>query len=98
MADVITNMRIALAETGAEVLVDTLPMVLVDEQQISQVFQNILSNAIKYHGPGPPRIEVHAHRSNGDHAFAIKENGIGIDAAHHERIFQMFQRLHNRDL
>jgi light-regulated signal transduction histidine kinase (bacteriophytochrome) len=92
----LTNLGPALAESGGVVNHDPLPTVLGDEVQLLQLFQNLLANAIKFHGPGPPRIQVNAARQGRDWVFAIRDDGIGIAPGHQERIFKIFQRLHTR--
>ena len=77
---------------------DSLPTVLADEMQLTQLFQNLIGNAIKYHNPGTPHVHISA-AMNGDKkwTFAVKDDGIGIDPQYFERIFGMFQRLHKRE-
>lgn len=83
-----------LRESGAEVEVAALPVVLGDEVQISQVFQNVLANAMKFRASDrPPCIRVRAERDETMWRFSIADNGIGIEPHAHERIFQIFQRL-----
>jgi light-regulated signal transduction histidine kinase (bacteriophytochrome) len=66
--------------------------------QLIQLFQNLIGNAVKYQGPGVPRVHVSA-AANGNKrwTFAVKDNGLGIDPQYFEKIFGMFQRLHKRD-
>ena len=92
------NLRGAIQESGAQVTHDPLPDVLADERQLVQLFQNLVGNAIKYQGPGIPQVHVSAVK-NGERkwTFAVKDNGLGIDAQDFERIFAMFQRLHRRE-
>jgi PAS domain S-box-containing protein len=71
-----------------------LPTLLVDARQLSQVFQNLLSNALKYRGPEPVRVDISAERRGSDWVFSIRDNGIGVDPTHADRIFLIFQRLH----
>jgi PAS domain S-box-containing protein len=94
----LTNLQDAIREGGAQVTHDPLPTVLADESQLIQLFQNLVGNAIKYQGPGVPRVHISAAR-NGDEkwTFSVKDNGLGIDPKYFERIFGMFQRLHKRD-
>jgi PAS domain S-box-containing protein len=78
----------------AEVSSDTLPTVVADQTQLGQVFQNLIGNAIKFHGPDVPRIHVSAVRRGEEWVFSVRDNGIGIAPEYHERIFIIFQRLH----
>jgi len=94
----LTNLHSAIAESGAQVEYGGLPAVLADELQLSQLFQNLIGNAIKYQNGGTPRVQVSASPApGGKWEFSIKDNGIGIDPQHFERIFGMFQRLHKRE-
>ncbi len=94
----LVNLRGAIEEKGAVVTHDALPNVLADETQLVQLFQNLVGNAIKYQGPGVPRVHVSAVR-NGDQKwmFSVRDNGLGIDPQYFDRIFGMFQRLHKRE-
>ena len=90
------NLKLTIEDNKGSVTYDPLPIVMADDRQLEQLFQNLVGNAIKYHGDEPPRVHVSAERSNGWWTFAIKDNGIGIEPQYHERIFQVFQRLHTR--
>jgi PAS domain S-box-containing protein len=93
----LANLRVAIAESGASVSHDTLPTVTTDETQLTQVFQNLIGNAIKYRSSGVPRIHISArtdHRN--ERIFSVRDNGIGIDPQYFDRIFVLFQRLHGR--
>ena len=87
----------ALEESGAEVEVGPLPVVHGDRAQLGQVFQNLLSNALKFSDGLPPRVRVTAQRAGAAWELAVVDDGIGVDAAARERIFEMFQRLNSRD-
>jgi PAS domain S-box-containing protein len=92
------NLRGAIADSGADVTHDPLPMVLADATQLVQLFQNLVGNGIKYQRPGVPRVHVSVGRERGEKwLFAVKDNGLGIEPQYFERIFGMFQRLHKRD-
>ncbi|MGD0913651.1 MAG: ATP-binding protein, partial [Terracidiphilus sp.] len=94
----VINLRVAIEESSAEVTHDPLPMVMADEMQLIQLFQNLVGNAIKYRRPGVPTVHVSATRNGGAKwIFAVRDNGIGIDPQFFERIFGMFQRLHKRE-
>lgn len=90
----LTNLKLALEETNALVTHDPLPTVRADGMQLCQLFQNLIGNALKFQGPAPPRIHVSAQAADYECRFSVRENGIGIDPQHAERIFVIFQRLH----
>ncbi len=90
-------LQLAMKETDALVTHDPLPSVKADERQMTQLFQNLISNAIKFRGQQPPRIHVSATRRDDEWLFSVQDNGIGIDSQYADRIFVIFQRLHNRD-
>jgi NO-binding membrane sensor protein with MHYT domain/signal transduction histidine kinase len=92
----IANLRVVIAESGAVVTTDTLPTVRADATQLAQLFQNLIGNAIKYRNEHRPEIRVAAVPNGDQYVFSVRDNGIGIDPQYFERIFQMFQRLHNR--
>ncbi len=97
MRDALINLEQAIGEAGADVSNDPLPTVLGDRIQLTQLFQNLVSNAVKFNTSEQPRVAVTASRSGTLWEFAVADNGIGIDPAHFDRIFQVFQRLHTRD-
>jgi PAS domain S-box-containing protein len=96
VADTLRVLRRAIEESGAQVVVDDLPAVMADETQLGQVFQNLIGNAIKFRGEGPPRVEVTARRAGSMWEIAVADDGIGIAPRYHDRIFTVFQRLHER--
>jgi light-regulated signal transduction histidine kinase (bacteriophytochrome) len=87
----------AVQESGATVTRDLLPTAVADGAQLCQVFRNLIGNAIKFRGETPPRIHVSAEKQGAEWLFAVRDNGIGIDPKYGERIFVVFQRLHNRN-
>jgi PAS domain S-box-containing protein len=88
----------AIAQTGAEVrTAGPLPVVRGNRRELAQLLQNLLSNAIKFVADGPPLVEVSASPVDGMWDVAVRDNGIGIEPRHAQRIFEMFQRLHPRD-
>jgi light-regulated signal transduction histidine kinase (bacteriophytochrome) len=92
------DVRLALSESRAVVTRGPLPIVRGDEMRIAQVFQNLVGNAVKFRRQDvPPRIHVEAVKGEGEWTFSVRDNGIGIDSAFSERIFQIFQRLHGRE-
>lgn len=94
---VLQNLRLAIEESGAEVTHGELPVVLADEINLQQLFQNLVANALKFRGSEPPRVHVDARRIEGAWEFSVADNGIGIEPRHHEDIFMIFRRLHTRD-
>lgn len=96
--EVLRNLETAIAQEKAEVTRGELPVVQADRVQLIQVFQNLIGNAVKFHGPQQPRIHVAAAPTADDHCwvFSVRDNGIGIDPKYQDRIFVLFQRLHTR--
>jgi signal transduction histidine kinase len=84
------GLRIAIEEARAAVDYEALPMVLADEPQLVEVFQNLVANAIRYRGEAPPRIHVGAKREDRMWRFAVSDNGLGIARSDAERVFEMF--------
>jgi PAS domain S-box-containing protein len=95
--EVIKNLRVLISEQGAVVTHDELPTVKGDRTQLVQLVQNLLGNAIRFRGKEPPRIHVSAKKSGPERVFSVQDNGIGIDAKYRDRVFAVFQRLHNRN-
>lgn len=92
------DLQASIEETGAEITWDTLPEVPADAVKLGMIFQNLLSNAIRFRKTDqPPRIRIDATPENGGWRFAIADNGIGFDPAYREKIFVIFQRLHGVD-
>jgi light-regulated signal transduction histidine kinase (bacteriophytochrome) len=88
------NLEIAISDSGATVTHGKLPLIVGDEGQVVQVFQNLVGNAIKFHGKEPPRIDIAAEKRVDEWVFSVNDNGIGIDPQFFDRIFIVFQRLH----
>jgi two-component system, chemotaxis family, sensor kinase Cph1 len=91
------NLKLAVEEKSAQVVVDPLPAVVADGSQLTQLFQNLIGNGIKFSAGVAPRVHVSATRNGKDWIFSVADNGIGIDRQFFERIFVIFQRLHTRD-
>ncbi len=91
------NLKVAIEENGALVTHDALPTVTADTPQLIQLFQNLIENAIKFHGAEPPRVHVSASRNGNGWIFSVRDNGIGIAPEYTKRIFTIFQRLHTRE-
>jgi PAS domain S-box-containing protein len=92
----LVNLGEAIAAAGAVVRREPLPMVLADRVLLAQVFQNLLGNAIKF-STGGPEVAVRAEERDEEIVFAVADNGIGIDPAQLDGLFQVFHRLHGRD-
>jgi PAS domain S-box-containing protein len=99
VAGVLRDMQLAIVESGAEVdLPDPMPLVLADPVQLGQLFQNLISNAIKFQsGQRAPVVRLTVNRGGELATFSIEDNGIGIEPQHAKRVFQLFQRLHERE-
>ena len=93
--DVMDDLQIAIAEAGATVTCDSLPVVMADSVQITQLFQNLIDNALKFRRGDAIRIHVGAVRGADEWEFSVSDDGIGIDPKHFDRIFGIFQRLHS---
>ena len=93
---VTNSLRHAIESSHAEIVVGDLPPIVGDEVQMGQLFQNLISNAIKFHSDKPPRIAIKARKPGANWVFSVEDNGIGIEPQYTDRIFQMFQRLNDR--
>ena len=96
LAKALANLRAAQEASGATVTHDEMPEVLADSVQLTQLFQNLVGNAMKFRAEEPPRIHVSAQTRDEVWVFMVKDNGIGLDPQYSDRIFMMFQRLHNK--
>jgi PAS domain S-box-containing protein len=93
----IFNLQTSIMESGAKIVTNTpLPTVHIDPVQLSQLFQNLLGNALKFRSEQPPEIRIGADRQDTSWRFAVADNGIGIDPQYAGKIFMIFQRLHTR--
>lgn len=90
------NLKPMMRETATEINWDNLPEVMGDPVQLTQLFQNLISNAIKFNRGEGVKIHIKVTTENDFWLFAVKDNGIGINKEHFERIFIIFQRLHGR--
>ena len=92
----VKNLSSAIFDSGALVTSDPLPTVQADELQLVLLFQNLVGNAIKYRTARTPEVHISAVQNRGRWQFLVRDNGLGIEPQYYERIFGMFQRLHNR--
>jgi Na+/proline symporter/signal transduction histidine kinase len=90
------NLRVAIEESGTQMIYRSLPTLRADASQLTQLFQNLFSNAIKFRSEAPPVITVSAEHRDGNWVFSVADNGIGIDPQYSEHVFRLFQRLHTR--
>ena len=98
LAEVIANLRGAIAESGATVTFDRLPPVRAHKTHVRQLLQNLVGNAIKYRSEDrAPEVHIGAERQDGYWLFTVRDNGIGIQPEFKEQIFGLFSRLHNAD-
>jgi light-regulated signal transduction histidine kinase (bacteriophytochrome) len=87
----------AIDEGGVEMRVGSLPKVRADRSQLVQLFQNLISNAVKFRATEAPCVDVSAERGDQEWIFSVRDNGIGIDARYAEHVFTIFQRLHSQE-
>lgn len=93
---ILTNLQVAITESGATITRDSLPTLWADSSQMGQLLQNLVGNAIKFRREEPLEIHISAERQHGDWVFRVSDNGIGIEPEYVTRIFEIFQRLHGR--
>lgn len=92
--DALQNLQTAIEENHAAIVLEPLPSIPADPGLLSQVFQNLIANGIKFHGKRTPEIRISATERGVEWVFAVGDNGIGIESRHAERIFRIFERLH----
>jgi light-regulated signal transduction histidine kinase (bacteriophytochrome) len=97
VTEALSLLRPSIEEANAAITLKQLPTVTVDKIQLRQVFQNLIGNSLKYRGVDRAHISVGADREEHGWKFWVQDNGIGIEAKHHERVFLIFKRLHRRD-
>ncbi len=98
LAKALLNLQAAIEESGAIITSDPLPTVMAEEVMLMQVFQNLISNSIKYRSQEAPKIHISAERDAGGWLFAVRDNGIGIAPQDSDRVFGMFRRLHGSEI
>jgi PAS domain S-box-containing protein len=96
LGEAIINLAALIEEKRAIITNDDLPTVLADTSQLMQVFQNLISNAIKFQGENVPHVHVSVQDKGREWVFSIRDNGIGIERRYADRVFVIFQRLHTR--
>ena len=98
LAKALLNLQTAIEESGAIVTSDRLPTVVAEEVMLAQLFQNLISNSIKFRGGETPKIHVSAERDADGWVFSVRDNGIGIEPQDAGRVFGMFKRLHGSEI
>ena len=93
---VLSSLQLAIEDAGASIEIDELPVVSGVRSQLQQLFQNLIGNGLKFRGEAAPHIRIAAERDGAVWLFSIADNGIGIETDYLERIFLIFQRLHER--
>lgn len=91
------NFELAIKDCGAVVTADALPLVTGDMAQLTQLFQNLVGNAIKFHGATQPEVHISAARQGREWLLTVTDNGVGFDAKYAERVFVIFKRLHSKE-
>lgn len=94
--EVLLNLRVIIENTHAVIKSDPMPKIMANHLGMVRIFQNLLSNALKYRSQKPPEITISVESKENEFVFSIKDNGIGIDPQYSSRIFDMFQRLHSK--
>jgi PAS domain S-box-containing protein len=94
---VLFNLKAAIEGSGAQVTYNNLPTIMADATQFTSLFQNLIGNAIKFHGAEAPKVHISAERKGDEWLFSVSDNGIGIDPKFIDKIFVVFHRLHTRN-
>jgi len=97
LSQIRVNLQAAIEESDAVITHDPLPTVVADASQLAQLLQNLIGNAVKFRGEEPLHVHVSAEQKVNEWVFSVRDNGIGIDPEYADRIFTVFQRLHNRE-
>ena len=87
-----------IRDSHAQITFDELPAVTGDRSQLIQLMDNLIGNALKYHGDQPPQIYISAKHSKNEWIISVRDNGIGIEPKYYEKIFEIFQRLHDQKM
>ena len=91
------NLRLAIQEKNALISFAPMPVISGDPVLLTQLFQNLIGNALKFAGKEPPRIQINARLKTSEWIFSVADNGIGMEAGNLDRIFEIFHRLHSRE-
>jgi light-regulated signal transduction histidine kinase (bacteriophytochrome) len=94
---VVRNLAMAIEEKRTVITQEVLPSIRADGPRLEQLFQNLIGNAIKFHGGDSPRVHVAVEKKGNEWVFSVTDNGIGIAPGDSQRIFDIFQRLHRKE-
>ena len=94
LADVLADLDVSLSESDGRIEVGPLPTVMGDHHQLTGLFQNLIGNALKFHGEEPPRVEISARRDGRAWTFTVRDNGIGFHPQFAQEVFVVFRSLH----
>ncbi|MFX1456068.1 MAG: ATP-binding protein [Promethearchaeota archaeon] len=97
LKDALFNLQESIKESGAIITYDKMPTLKVDQTQFLQLFQNLISNAIKFRREKPPKVYIGVNQINEEWLFFVKDNGIGIESKYFDRLFNIFYRLHTKE-
>ncbi|HTB13323.1 MAG TPA: CheR family methyltransferase [Bryobacteraceae bacterium] len=97
LATAMSNLQLAIVNSGARITFDPLPTVWMDQTQAIQLLQNLIGNALKYHSAEPPHIHLSGRQVGNEWIVSVKDNGLGIEPRFHQHIFTVFKRLHGRE-
>ncbi len=97
LEETLINLTVPIEETNAKITHDNLPTIIGNKELLVLLFQNLVSNSIKYRSNEPPLIHISSTEEDNKHCFSVNDNGIGMEKDHLERIFTIFQRLHSKD-
>ncbi len=95
--DALFNLKESIDESGAIITYDEMPILKIDKTQFIQLFQNLISNAIKFRRIDPPKIHIGVNNINNEWFFSVKDNGIGIEQQYYSKLFNIFYRLHTKE-
>ncbi|MBA3967691.1 MAG: PAS domain S-box protein [Nitrospirales bacterium] len=97
LQEILEHLRMVIGDKQASITHDPLPVIKTDRSHFQHLLQNLITNAIKFHGPKPPNIHLSAQEGADEWLFSVQDNGIGMEPEYFERIFLPFKRLHTRE-
>jgi hypothetical protein len=97
LRNVVEDLALTIESSWAKITSDRLPVLRAYETSLTQLFQNLIGNSLKFRRAEDPRVHISAEKKGTQWIFSVRDNGIGIEPEYHQRIFMIFQRLHGRD-